>query len=236
MICSMKRNGIYTMTQKYFSKKEALARGWDQVAQHFWSVMAVMAIGLVAMGASAIIRVGADKGMGEPAALVIDVAVLVFQWFVSLGLMKIYLSLADGGKRPKIEDLFLSGSFLWRYIGASLVYMGIVIGGLILLVVPGIVWAIKYRLYGYFILDKRVNAMESLRLSGQATKGSRWNLFLLIILTGLINLVGVLVFGVGLLVTIPVGGIAVAYTYRVLEKRLAAPEKSSASDSVGASA
>ncbi len=205
------------------------------MAEHFWPLLLVVLVALLLMVGSSGIQGAVDRDGSMAVRFLVDVAVFIFQAFISLGLMRVYLALADGKKRPRVRDLFLSGSFLWRYIGASLVYLLIVLGGLILFIVPGIVWAIKYRLYGYFILDKNARAMESIRLAGRATAGAKWNLFLLILLVGLINLAGIMVLGVGILVSVPVGGIAIAYAYRVLEKRIVR-EKSHAPDRVPAAA
>ena len=201
------------------------------MAEHFWPLLLVVLVALLLMIGSSGIQGTVDQHGLMAVRFLVDVAVFVFQAFISLGLMRVYLALADGEKRPEVKDLFSSGPFLWRYVGASLVYLLIIVGGLILFIVPGIVWAIKYRLYGYFILDKNARAMESIRLAGQATAGAKWNLFLLILLVGLINLAGIMVLGVGILVSVPVGGIAVAYAYRILEKRLAG-EKNKTSDPV----
>jgi uncharacterized membrane protein len=43
----------------------------------------------------------------------------------------------------------------------AIVVMLIVLGGTILFIVPGIVWWITYSFYSYFIVEKKVSAMES---------------------------------------------------------------------------
>ncbi|MGD8550894.1 MAG: hypothetical protein PVF41_05595, partial [Methyloceanibacter sp.] len=48
------------------------------------------------------------------------------------------------------------------------------------------------------------------------TQGTRWTLFGFILLCMLIIFVGVLALGVGLLVAVPIVGLAFAYAYRLL--------------------
>ncbi len=58
--------------------------------------------------------------------------------------------------------------------------------------------------------------METLRRSAEITRGHRWQLFGLAIVLALINFVGLLACGVGLLFTSGITIIAWAYTYRRL--------------------
>ena len=58
--------------------------------------------------------------------------------------------------------------------------------------------------------------MDTLRRSAEITRGHRWQLFGLAIVLALINLVGLLACGVGLLFTSGITIIAWAYTYRRL--------------------
>ena len=59
--------------------------------------------------------------------------------------------------------------------------------------------------------------MESLKASGELTYESKFDLFLLWIVLGLINMAGALCFLVGLFVTIPLTLMATVFIYRGLE-------------------
>jgi uncharacterized membrane protein len=88
----------------------------------------------------------------------------------------------------------------------------------ILLIVPGVIWAIKYQFYGYLIIDKKMGVMEALKKSAEMTDGIKLDLFGLgLVLLGVIIL-GALVLGVGLLAAIPTVWLATAYVYRKLSK------------------
>ena len=58
--------------------------------------------------------------------------------------------------------------------------------------------------------------IEAFKESGKITAGSKWNLFLLIILLLIIVLLGLLAFIVGIFVALPIAMVAVAYVYRKL--------------------
>jgi len=174
---------------------------------------------------------GTVEPEGAALVLLIIVALLVFlfsifitvvQWVVSMGLIKISLNFIDGAVSA-IKTLFEPWKLILRYIGSTILYVLIVIGGLILLIVPGIIWAIKYQFYVYLIVDKKMKVMESIKKSGEITKGSIWLLFLFGLAIVGINILGFLCLIVGLLATIPLSMVAYAFVYRrLLEKAGAA--------------
>ena len=90
---------------------------------------------------------------------------------------------------------------------------------ILLLLVSGIILALKFQFYDYFIIDKELGIAESIERSGKITEGALWELFLFAIVLIGINILGALCFGVGLLVTIPISMVAMAHVYRQLQTR-----------------
>jgi uncharacterized membrane protein len=93
-----------------------------------------------------------------------------------------------------------------------------VIDGLILLVIPGIFWAVKFSFSPLIVIDTKMGPVASMKESYAITKGNFWHLFVFWIVIGLINLVGVILFGIGLLITVPVSVFASIHVYRELSK------------------
>ena len=145
----------------------------------------------------------------------INLMAFVFQLFIGIGLIKISLKLCDG-QPIEINDLFSGYRLFWKYLAVSILVGLIVLGGFILLIVPGIIWAIKYQFTQYLVVDKNMGVIEAIKRSGLMTKNEKWNLFLFGLLLGLINIAGAIVFGVGLFATIPTTMIAAAFVYRKL--------------------
>jgi len=85
-----------------------------------------------------------------------------------------------------------------------------------MLVIPGIIWAIKFQYFSYLMVDRGMGPIDALKESAKITEGVRTNLFFLKLLLVVINIVGMLFFVVGLLVTIPISIMAEAYVYRKL--------------------
>jgi len=202
------------MATTTFTKSEAIKIGWEAMKKNFWFFAGLLIITLLI---EIIPTAIADSVKEKMLALYIllTIAAWVLQLIVEMGVVKITLDVLDKGT-GNIGDLFSRVQLVGKFIIGTLLYGLIVIGGLILLIVPGIIWAIKYQFYSYLIIDKNLGPVEALKKSGEITLGNKGNLLLLGFLFMLINLAGALFFLVGLLATIPTTMVATAYVYRKL--------------------
>jgi hypothetical protein len=82
-----------------------------------------------------------------------------------------------------------------------------------------VILSIKLSLCLYFVVDKGLGPINALRASSRATRGAKWSLFVFGILCGLINLLGMLCFFVGLFATVPTVMVAMALVYRNLSEQ-----------------
>jgi len=71
----------------------------------------------------------------------------------------------------------------------------------------------------FTVLDKGMKPVASLKESKRLTKGSRWSLFFLLLILAIFNGVGAALVGIGLLVTMPMTMLVLAYVYRKLDRR-----------------
>ena len=136
-----------------------------------------------------------------------------------MGLLKISLDFADS-KTPTFATLFLYTNWrtLLNFLAAGFLYNIIVAIGLILLVVPGIYFAIRFQYFGYLIADKNLGPIQAFKESTQLTVGVKWGLFKFGFLLGLINILGFLALIVGLILTIPTSMVANGYMFRKLQR------------------
>ena len=89
--------------------------------------------------------------------------------------------------------------------------------GLVLLIVPGIIFAVIFGFYGWGLVDGVVDdGVSALRHSAEITRGHRWQLFGFAIVLILFNLLGLLALVVGVLITSAVSILALAHVYRQL--------------------
>lgn len=142
---------------------------------------------------------------------------IVLSMIIQIAMIRIALKFVDK-QTPEFNDLFTSfKGYFWRYIGASILFGLIVAGGMFLLIVPGIIWAIKFQYFGYLIVDQNLGVMDSLKKSSEITNGVKLPLLGFGILIALINYGGAVLLFIGLLVTIPITMIAYASVYRLLQ-------------------
>lgn len=197
-----------------FSTKEALRFGWETFKKHaaffilLFSGIAVMYMGL-----------GALKDLADGRSALLSVSVSLVDWLlrisISIGLIEIPLMFLDGQK-PDFGHLFSGYKHIWNYFVASILYMLIVVGGCLLLVIPGLIWAIRFQFYAYLTIDKGMKPVAALKKSWAMTQGSMWDLINFIIIISLINIAGALMFLVGLFITAPISLLAIAFVYRKL--------------------
>jgi len=202
------------MTTQKFSKVEALQFGWNTMKSNLGFFIGLLIVaGLICYVPDII--AGLLKENAPILSIIINIASWVLQLIIGMGLIRIAIRFCDNEK-GEFADLFYCFPLFFKYLFSSILYGLIVLGGLILLIVPGIIWGIKFQFFAYFIVDKGCGPMEALKRSSAITMGAKWNLFLFSLLLGLINLVGTLCLLIGLFVTIPVTMVARAFIYRKL--------------------
>lgn len=202
------------MAEKRFAMGDAVSFGWETVKGNagFFIVLLIVAFLIQALPQ---LIANAVAGHFPLISIFLNLASSVLSIVVQLGLIKVSLKYCDNGK-GKLDDLLSSFDILLKYFAAYIIYSLIILGGLLLLIVPGIIWAIKYSLFPYFIIDEGAGPIEAIKASGRATDGAKADLCLFGLLLLAINLAGALVFFVGLFITIPLSMIAYACVYREL--------------------
>jgi uncharacterized membrane protein len=206
-----------------FIPTEAVKVGWEKMKKHFWFFVGMLIlVWLIQVVPTGIANV--FKGRAVFIYIIFIIAAWLIQILVKIGVIRITLDILDKGE-ASINSLFSGVNLLVKFILASILYFLIVFAGFILLIVPGIIWAIKYQFFAYLIVDKEMSPMEAIKKSGEITTGNKGKLFWLAILFILINIAGALCLLVGLLATIPTTMVAMAYVYRKLLGEAKVPEQ-----------
>jgi len=112
--------------------------------------------------------------------LVVTVAILSWApiMIFAVGVINISLKFSKG-ENATVSDIFSWLPVFFKLLAGQILYLLIVLGGTILLVVPGIIWGIKFSFFSYAILDKKMGPIAALKESARITQGNKWNLFLL---------------------------------------------------------
>jgi uncharacterized membrane protein len=195
-----------------FDRDEAIRHGWHQALAHFRTVAGVVAIGWCVGAVGNMLRSsGAPSAASSLAFLLIQAA----QIAVTLGAISLFLRIHDG-QSPRIREMLDALPRFFPFLLAQIVYGLIVAAGMLLLIVPGIIWAIRFGFFSFFIVDRKLDPIEALRASWRLTRGHTLELFWFGLLIVGINILGAIALGIGLLITIPTTAIAAAHVYRRL--------------------
>lgn len=197
------------MTQnKLFTIKEALTFGWETFKKDPWFfVGATIGLSVFSLVIEALTSDG--RGLWSLIGFLIS---LVASAVITIAYARLALSAADGA-HVDWHGLWAPEHFL-NMLGAIVIQSVIIIVGFVLLIVPGIIASLLLAFTQLALVDKKLTPIEALKESYRLTKGHLWDLFLFAIVLLLINLAGLIALVVGLLVTVPVTLIAVAYVYK----------------------
>lgn len=154
----------------------------------------------------------------QPALNTIDIALallsMIFFFMVMLGVVagffRIALDVVEQG-HSSVSRVWSCLKYAPRLFVATLMSMIIIVLGLIAFVVPGIILTLRLRFFMFYIFDKNMGAIESLKASWNDTKGMEWEVLGLNIVAAVLAMI-VPVIGV------PVSCFMFAYAYKALPR------------------
>jgi hypothetical protein len=197
-----------------FSKSDSIEQAWELTKANFWFLVGLAFIVALVSNLPASVAELVDH---EGLTITLSVISWVVQIFLSIGIIDICLKLARG-ENANWGQLWTKRHLFWRYIGGSILYSLIVVGGLLLLIIPGVIWGLKYQFFTYALVDKELSVMEALQESSRLTQGHKGNIFVLNILLSLIAMLGLLLLFIGLLVAMPIIWLAYSVVYLKLQE------------------
>jgi hypothetical protein len=200
-----------------FTVGDSLRSGWRITRSN---LMVLVAVTFVFLAVAIIVQSALDRVPREDllASFMANVLWLAVIGVIQVSMILISLKLCDG-VRPRLADLLPNSVVVLRFIYVSLLFNLIVIGGLVLLVVPGVLWGCMFAMAPYLVVDRGYGAVDALRASARMTAGSRWRVLGLFLAAVALIVAGLLALLVGVLVTFPLTQVAWAYAYRRLLAR-----------------
>ncbi|MCL2777120.1 MAG: hypothetical protein FWD73_03880 [Polyangiaceae bacterium] len=145
--------------------------------------------------------------------------------FFHCGLIAMYLKIARrDSPRLYLYDLFSGRRWVFKMFGFYILIMPIMMlimwKGTLLLIVPGLIAGFILSFAPYFIVDQNMGPIKAIVASFRAAKDNFVNLLALALLSGLIGAAGILPFGVGMLIALPLIQLAVTLAYLHISGRL----------------
>ena len=129
-----------------------------------------------------------------------------------------FLQVVRGAKSVDLMKQAQNFGAFFQYVITSIVVGIIVFLGVILLIVPGIYFALKYAFAGLITIDQGLDVGEAMKRSAEITEGRKLSLLGFSIVTMIINIIGGLLFGLGLLITVPLTLLAFTILYNNWKK------------------
>jgi uncharacterized membrane protein len=118
------------------------------------------------------------------------------------------------GQSFQFSDFFRGFNYFLPLFLAGLASGIIVSVGIALLILPGIYLAIGYMLTTFLIIDHRMEFWQAMETSRKIITKNWFAFFVFALILFLINLLGIIALGVGLLVSAPVTACAAAIAYK----------------------
>lgn len=203
----------------------AVSYGWNKFSENVGPfIMLVLGVFVALILVSAISQLviiptinTSDNSIGLLFWLAFSVSLflqLVVGFAVQAGVYRAGLGVTQG--RTPSFSMFTEGTNFGPYIlTAIVVALGAAIGYM-LCFIPGIIWLFFTVFAPLRALDKGEGPGDAIKGSIDMVKDNLGEVFLIILVTGLIYVAGALLCGIGLLVSIPVALVAICWTYRVI--------------------
>jgi uncharacterized membrane protein len=203
-----------------FNVGDAISYGWNAFWKNAGPMLLITLVIVAVQLLISIVGSSTDSAIGR---LLVQLISFVVGIILAMGLIRASLAVCEG-RKPEASMLMETDGF-FNYLVAAILFGIAVVVGLVLCIIPGIIVAVVFQFFGYGIVQQpNLGAVDSLKRSAEITQGHRWPLFGLVVLLALINFVGLLACGVGILFTYGISAIAIAYAYKTLSgQAVAAP-------------
>ena len=200
-----------------FSAQACIRFGWETFKRRPWFLIGAFLLYMIVLGL--ISAVASEIGKVGPAVnFVASFANWGVQIIGGMGMIAFLLKAHDDIAHVALQDFWHPQPFLY-YLGACILMFLAFLGGLILLIVPGIIFAIMFSFATYLVIDRGLSPMQAMRERKRITDGHKGTLFSLALLSVGVALLGLLCLIVGLFVANPVISLAGVHAYRVLQKQ-----------------
>ncbi len=200
--------------------------GWKVIRVYFVELLVVSIVYAVLSGPVSIFQWHLDK----------------FEWFlvplamfgiaygifvagpIGYGVNWVFLK-AVRGERIEIRDAFaVFQKNYWNAVIANIV-VGVIVGlGIVMLIVPGIIFACRLAFVPYLVVDREMDVMDALRVSWDMTRGYGWQIFLMGFLAFFVVILGLLCLFVGVIISVMWISAAFASMYHAVETQHGIPE------------
>jgi uncharacterized membrane protein len=134
---------------------------------------------------------------------------------IKIGYTKIYLALYDGHD-VHLKDVFSHHGKFFTYCVAYVALSLLTLVGFGLFILPGFFVIATFFFVPFLVIDQDISVIDAFKKSYELTKGKRWYVLLYLLLAFILNGLGLALFVIGLLITIPITYFSLIFLYRGL--------------------
>jgi hypothetical protein len=205
-----------------WSAVEAISYAWGLVTGHFASVtLPIVGLYLLSTAVGYAVTFGLTAVAGLVGDSVVTAAATLVGSLIQVALGLLFAGAATRftlaaarGQRVELSELAGITPLLGRLVGFALLMSLAVLGGTLLLIIPGIIVAVALTFGNAAMVDEGLGAVAALKRSWQLSEGARLDLFLVYLLFEPILVVSLLACLIpALLVTMPMFYVAVSLAY-----------------------
>ena len=174
--------------------------GWQRMKKFFLDLFLItIIVGVVWIPFSIITSL---DGSETPSGAILQIFALAYVLLlfnpIDYGSAFVFLK-AVRDEQFEVKDMFSAFENYWNVVLASLLVYAIIAIGIVLLIVPGIIFACKLAFVKYLVMDRKMDPVEAVKESWNMTTGYAGKIFLMGLLAIPIGLAGLIMFGVGII-------------------------------------
>ena len=155
-----------------FSAGAALRFGWETFKRRPWFFIGSTLIIMLVSGLIDAFARGIDaaiSGSADEPSLLGSVISLVGGTLINMGATAFYLAAHDNPDAVDLSALWHPRPFL-KFLGASILLMLAIVAGLILLIVPGIIFALMFMFTTFIVIDRDAGPIEAIGINPKASR------------------------------------------------------------------
>lgn len=214
------------MNQEVINSEQTLIPKLDSAFRHGWTTMlkSFLELFLVLLILIAVtIPFWPISAFEEniPAVVMLQIFAMVYGLMVAApfeyGAKYMYVK-AVRGEKLVMKDILKPFDDYLNVILANLLTGAIVIFGFFLLIIPGILFAVKLSFVPYLVMDKKLDPVEAVKTSWNMTYGVSWTIFWMAIVSFFIYIAGLICLLFGVLISSMWVSVSFAALYHAQEK------------------
>lgn len=204
----------------------AIGYGWKKFTENVGPFVILMlaafaAIVVIAFIQNLITPNNPSSFIGLIWSAVVGVVAYVLTFIAQTGVFRAGLGVTRG-QAPSVSMLTQTDNIVPYFLTVLLVGLGFFVG-LVLCILPGIIWLILTAYAPILALDKGMDPIEAISTSINWVKDNFGKVFVILLVSYIVYVAGACLCGVGLLVSVPVALVAMIYSYRALNNEPVVP-------------